>query len=95
MQKVQQPPFVQYDTGFTQLGQMPRTLSYGPPSSPGMSPFCAVGLDQTSGDAAYMQWSSAAMMYAHSYEPFRHAVFQVGYNSFMVLFSPKWKTSLG
>jgi hypothetical protein len=76
MQKVQQPPFVQYDTGFSQLGQMPRTLSYGPPSSPGMSPFCAVGLDQTSGDAAYMQWSSAAMMYAHSYEPFRHAVFQ-------------------
>lgn len=76
MQKVQ-PPFVQYDTGFSQLGQMPRTLSYGPPSSPAMSPFCAVGLDQTSGDAAaYMQWSSTAMMYAHSYEPFRHAVFQ-------------------
>ncbi|KAB1222976.1 R3H domain-containing protein 1 [Morella rubra] len=75
MQKVQHP-FVQYDTGFSQLGQMPRAVGYRPPSTPAMSPFCAMGFNQTSRDAAYMQWSSAAMMYAHSYEPFRHAVFQ-------------------
>ncbi|KAF5474293.1 hypothetical protein F2P56_006206 [Juglans regia] len=75
MQKVQHP-FVQYDTGFSQLGQMQRTLSYRPPTSPAMGPFSAMGLNQTSRDATYMQWPSAAMMYAHSYEPFRHAVFQ-------------------
>ncbi|XP_059463529.1 uncharacterized protein LOC132192269 [Corylus avellana] len=79
MQKVQ-PPFLQYDTGFSQLGQMPGTLSYRPPSSPAMSPFCAMGLNQTSTDAGYMQWPSAAMMYAHSYEPFRHAVFQAPFS---------------
>jgi hypothetical protein len=88
MQKVQ-PPFLQYDTGFSQLGQMPRTLSYRPPSSPAMSPFCAMGLNQTSTDAGYMQWPSAAMMYAHSYEPFRHAVFQVDYIYLIYLFCPK------
>lgn len=78
MQKVQHP-FVQYDIGFSQLGQMQRTLSYRPPTSPAMGPFSAMGLNQTSRDATYMQWPSAAMMYAHSYEPFRHAVFQVGH----------------
>ncbi|KAL5546730.1 hypothetical protein UlMin_006417 [Ulmus minor] len=78
MQKIQ-PPFVQYDPVFAQIGQMPRTqasLSYGPPSTPVMNPFCAMGLNQTSRDAAYMQWSTAAMMYAHSYEQSRHAGFQ-------------------
>ncbi|PON51379.1 R3H domain containing protein [Trema orientale] len=78
MQKIQ-PPYVQYDPVFSQLGQMPRThtsLNYGPPSSPIMNPFCAMGLNQTSRDAAYMQWSTAAMMYAHSYEQSRHAGFQ-------------------
>ncbi|KAK9266520.1 hypothetical protein L1049_012511 [Liquidambar formosana] len=78
MQKIQLP-FVQYDTGFPQLGQMPRTqasLSYRPPSNSVMSPVCPPGLNQTSRDAVYMQWPSPAMMYAHSYEQFRHAVFQ-------------------
>ncbi|CAK7340296.1 unnamed protein product [Dovyalis caffra] len=78
MQKIPLP-FVQYDTGFPQPGQMPRTqasLGYQPAASPVMSPFCAVGSNQTSRDAAYVQWPSAAMMYAHSYEPFRHATFQ-------------------
>ena len=79
MQKIQ-PPFLQYDPVYAQqLGQIPRTqtsLSYGPPSGPVMNPFCAMGLNQTSTDAAYMQWS-AAMMYAHSYEQSRHAGFQV------------------
>ena len=80
IQKIQ-PPFVQYDAVFSQLGQMPRTqasLSYVPPSSPAINPFCAMGLNQTSSDAAYMQWSTAAMMYAHSYDQFRHTGFQVG-----------------
>ncbi|XP_057461835.1 uncharacterized protein LOC130752055 isoform X2 [Actinidia eriantha] len=78
MQKFQ-PPFVQYDTGVPQLGQMPRThasLSY---STPIMSPFCATGFNQTSRDAIYMQWPTSAMMYAQSYEQFRHAVFQAPY----------------
>ncbi|KAK4838290.1 hypothetical protein QYF36_012636 [Acer negundo] len=80
MQKVQ-VPFMQYDGSFPQMGQIPGTqasVSYRPPASPVMSPFCAMGLNvnQTPMDAAYMQWPSTAMMYAHSYEQFRHAVFQ-------------------
>ncbi|KAJ1405262.1 SUZ domain [Sesbania bispinosa] len=74
-----QPSFAQYDNTFNQLGQMPQTqasLGYGPPSSPLMSPFGAAGLNQTSRDGAYLQWPSAAMMYAHSYDQFRHAVYQ-------------------
>lgn len=73
-----QPPFVQYDATFTQMGQMPRAqtaLNYGP-SDPNMSHYCAMGLNQASRDAIYMQWPSPAMMYAHSYEQFRHSVFQ-------------------
>ena len=72
---------MQYDTGFPQMGQMPRTqasLGYQPAAGPVMSPFCALGSNQTSRDAAYVQWPSAAMMYAHSYDQFRHAAFQVG-----------------
>ncbi|KAF7819154.1 R3H domain-containing protein 2 [Senna tora] len=74
-----QPSFAQYDSTFNQLGQMSQThasLGYGPPSSPIMNPFCATGLNQTPGDVTYLQWPSAAMMYAHSYDQFRHAVFQ-------------------
>ncbi|KMT15230.1 hypothetical protein BVRB_3g063400 [Beta vulgaris subsp. vulgaris] len=73
-----QPPFVQYDaSAFPQMGQIPRaqtSLNYGP-SDPSMSPY-AMGLNQASRDAVYMQWPSPAMMYAHSYEQFRHSVFQ-------------------
>ena len=79
MQKIQLP-FIQYDTGFPQLGQMPRSqssVSYKPAASAVMSPFCAVGTNQTSRDPAYVQWPSASMIYAHSYDQFRHAVFQV------------------
>ena len=79
MQKIQ-PPFLQYDPVFSPLGQMPRaqtSLSYGPPPSPIMNPFCAIGLNPTARDAAYMQWSTAAIMYAQSYEQSRHAGFQV------------------
>ncbi|XP_021297419.1 cAMP-regulated phosphoprotein 21 [Herrania umbratica] len=78
MQKIQ-IPFLQYDSAFPQLGQIPSTqasLNYGIPASPAVSPFSAVGLNQTSRDGAYMQWPSATMMYSHSYDQFRHAVFQ-------------------
>ncbi|XP_042490042.1 R3H domain-containing protein 2-like isoform X2 [Macadamia integrifolia] len=70
-----QPPFVQYE-GFPQLPQTQTSFSYRPSSSPVMSPFCAMGLNQTSRDAVYMQGPSPAMMYAESYEQFRHAFFQ-------------------
>lgn len=78
VQKIQLP-YVQYDAGFPQLGPMQRTqapLNYSPSSTAVMSPFCAMGVNQTSRDAAYMQWPSPAMMYAHSYEQFSNAVFQ-------------------
>ncbi|KAF5737621.1 R3H domain-containing protein 2-like isoform X1 [Tripterygium wilfordii] len=73
-----QLPFLQYDAGYLQLYQM-RTqapLGYGLPASPAMNPFSATGSNQTSGDPAYIQWPSAAMMYAHSFEPLRQTVFQ-------------------
>ncbi|KAK7290753.1 hypothetical protein RIF29_05405 [Crotalaria pallida] len=74
-----QPSFAQYDTTFNQLPQMPQaqpSLGYGPPASPIMSPFCTPGVNQVSREGAYLQWPSPAMMYAHSYDQFRHAVFQ-------------------
>jgi len=78
MQNVQLP-FFQYDRCFPQLAHMPRTqasLSYRPTASPVMNPYCAMGSNQTPADAAYAQWPTAAMMYAHSYEQFRHTAFQ-------------------
>jgi hypothetical protein len=75
-----QPSFAQYDTTFNQLGQMPQTqasLGYGLPSTPMMSPFVTPALNPTSGDGGYLQWPSPTMMYAHSYDQFRHAVYQV------------------
>ncbi|KAK1278163.1 hypothetical protein QJS04_geneDACA003621 [Acorus gramineus] len=68
-----QPPFIQYETGFSQLGQLPRTQAsacYGP-SSPVMGPFCA-----TARDPVYVQWPNTAMVYAQSYEQVRHAFVQ-------------------
>ncbi|CAK9165096.1 unnamed protein product [Ilex paraguariensis] len=75
MQKFQ-PPFVQYDSVFPQLGQMPRAQASLGYRSPVMSPFCAMGLNQTTRDAVYMQWPSQAMIYNQSYDQFRHGVFQ-------------------
>ena len=77
-----QPLFAQYDATFNQLGQMSQTqasLGYIPPSTPIMGPFGTTGLNQTSSEGVYLQWPSAAMMYAHSYDQFRHAVFQVNH----------------
>ncbi|GMH20223.1 hypothetical protein Nepgr_022064 [Nepenthes gracilis] len=67
-----QPPFVQYNPAFPQLGQIPRAqscLNYGPSSDTTMSHFASM-------DATYMQWPSPTMMYAHTHEPLRHAFFQ-------------------
>ncbi|KAG5051985.1 hypothetical protein AAZX31_02G154900 [Glycine max] len=72
-------PFVQYDNAFNQLSQMSQnqaSLGYGPQPSPMMNPFGVTGLNQVPRDAAYVQWPSAAVMYAHSYDQFRQAVFQ-------------------
>ncbi|GAB2267108.1 hypothetical protein Dimus_002093 [Dionaea muscipula] len=80
-----QPPFVQYGSAFPQSAQMPRahsTLNYGPSSDPAMSHICSMGLNQVPRDAIYMQWPSPAMMYAHSYEQFRHTVLQVGHHRY-------------
>lgn len=74
-----QLPFVHYDTCFPQLGEMAKmqaSLGHGPVPSSVMSSFYAVRSNQTSTDAARIQWPSAALMYAHSYEQFRHAAFQ-------------------
>jgi hypothetical protein len=76
-----QPPLVQYNAAaFPQMGvQMPgaqSSLNYGPSPDLAMNQFSPVGMNQASRDAVYMQWPSPAMMYAHTYEPFRHAVFQ-------------------
>lgn len=76
MQKFQ-PQFLQYEVG---LSQLPRTLapiSYGAHSTPAMTPFCAMGLSQTSREATYIQCPCAAMMYAHPYDQFRQTVVQV------------------
>ncbi|KAK9725984.1 hypothetical protein RND81_05G182000 [Saponaria officinalis] len=81
-----QLPYVQYDAAaaaaaaFPQMGHVPGTQSsmiYGPASNPGMSQYGTMGLNpQASADPVYMQWPSPTMMYAHSYEQFRHSVFQ-------------------
>ncbi|PIN04072.1 mRNA-binding protein Encore [Handroanthus impetiginosus] len=75
MQKFQ-PPFVQYDSVFPQLGQMPTVQASVNYRNPVMSPYCAMGLNQTSRDAMYMQWPTQSMMYAQSYDQLRHAFFQ-------------------
>lgn len=81
MQKIHHP-FGHYDTGLA-LGQMPMapaSLNYLPATpSAARSPFCATGVSQGPRDAAYMQWPTASVMYAHSYEQFRHGVFQVSF----------------
>lgn len=73
-----QVPFGHYDTGFHQLGQIPRNqahISHWPSSSSNVSSFSSAGLNQASWDSAYMQWPSP-VMYTQPYEQFRHAVFQ-------------------
>ncbi|KAG9147586.1 hypothetical protein Leryth_007369 [Lithospermum erythrorhizon] len=71
------PPYVQYDTVFPQLGQMPTVQA--PPlnyRSPVMNPFCAMRLNQVPREAVYLQWPMQTMMYTQSYDHLRHTVFQ-------------------
>ncbi|KZV47569.1 hypothetical protein F511_32184 [Dorcoceras hygrometricum] len=72
-----QHPFVQCDSVFPQLHQMPApqaSLNY---SGPVMSPYGTLGVNQTPRDALYMQWQAQSMMYAHSYNQMRRTLFQV------------------
>nr|GMD41854.1 cAMP-regulated phosphoprotein 21-like [Ipomoea batatas]GMD43050.1 cAMP-regulated phosphoprotein 21-like [Ipomoea batatas]GMD44816.1 cAMP-regulated phosphoprotein 21-like [Ipomoea batatas] len=73
-------PYVQYDSSFPQLCQMPRTQASLNYRNPVPSPYYATGLHPTSSDAVYMQWPTQSMMYAHSYEELRHGVFQVPFS---------------
>ncbi|GAB2295623.1 hypothetical protein Dimus_029779 [Dionaea muscipula] len=73
-----QPSLVQYNAPFPQSAQMPSaqsTINYGPSLDPTMSHFSSMGLNQAPREI-YMQWPSPAMVYAHSYEQFRHTVTQ-------------------
>ncbi|CAI9787495.1 unnamed protein product [Fraxinus pennsylvanica] len=76
MQKFQ-PPFVQYDSVFPQLSQMPVAQAPINYQTPIMSPYCAMGLNQISRDALYVQWPSQSMMYARSNDQPRDAFCQV------------------
>ncbi|KAL6532863.1 hypothetical protein OROGR_013823 [Orobanche gracilis] len=71
-----QPPFIQYDSAFPQLGPMPAPQASPNYKGPVMTTYGAIGFNQTSRDAMYMQWSSQSMMYAQSYDHLRHAIFQ-------------------
>ncbi|KAL3534718.1 hypothetical protein ACH5RR_003179 [Cinchona calisaya] len=71
-----QHSFVQYDSAFPQLCQMPGAQAPFNYRNPVMSPFCAMGLNQMSRDAVYLQWPTQSMMYAQSYDQLRHAFFQ-------------------
>ncbi|KAL0922936.1 hypothetical protein M5K25_006967 [Dendrobium thyrsiflorum] len=66
---VLQPSHVQYDGAYSQMG-------YRPVDPSTINVFGSVGCSQTSPSAVYVQWPSPAMMYAQSYEHFRHGVFQ-------------------
>lgn len=71
-----QPPYVQYDSAFPLQGQMPGTPASFNYSNPILNPYCAMGLNQMSNDAANMPFPIQSMMYAHSYEQLRHIPFQ-------------------
>ncbi|KAH0465670.1 hypothetical protein IEQ34_005773 [Dendrobium chrysotoxum] len=71
---VLQPSHVQYDGAYSQMG-------YRPVDPSTINVFGSVGCSQTSPSAVYVQWPSPAMMYAQSYEHFRHAVFQLSVES--------------
>lgn len=77
MQKFQ-PPYVQYESVFPQLPQMPITQASVGIGNPMMSPYCAIAPNQASRDPVLVQLPFNAMMYTQSYDQFRHPVFQVG-----------------
>ncbi|KAL8213721.1 hypothetical protein R6Q57_003170 [Mikania cordata] len=69
-----------YDPMIPHIGQNSNGQSQTPVgyrSSSGVSPYPVVGMNQFSRDAAvYMQWPTHSMMYAHTYDQFRHALIQ-------------------
>lgn len=67
---------------YPQQVQMPAPLASLDYRNPVMSPYCAVGLNQTPGTALYMQWPTQSMIYAQSYDQLRHAFVQV--SSFII-----------
>ncbi|KAH6817627.1 Single-stranded nucleic acid binding R3H protein [Perilla frutescens var. frutescens] len=71
-----QPPFVQYDSVFPQLVQMPAPQASINYRAPLMSPYCAMGSSQNSRDTLYIQWPMQSMVYAQSYDQLRHSFFQ-------------------
>ncbi|XP_023741289.1 uncharacterized protein LOC111889379 isoform X2 [Lactuca sativa] len=74
------PPGVQYDPIIPHVGPTPnpQQVPIGYRNSAMNNQYAVVGMNQhISRDAAvYMQWPSHSMMYAHTYDQFRHAVFQ-------------------
>ncbi|XP_022868343.1 uncharacterized protein LOC111387942 [Olea europaea var. sylvestris] len=70
------PPFMQYDSVIPRLGQMPVAQASINYRSPVMSPYHAMGLNQTPRGALYMQWPSQSTMYAQSYDHLRQTIFQ-------------------
>ncbi|KAL4203322.1 hypothetical protein AMTRI_Chr01g127290 [Amborella trichopoda] len=73
-----QSPFLQYETGFPQMGQLSTnqsSVTYRP-SNPIIGPFGAVGLAPNSRGAVYLPCPSPTMMYAHSYDHLRQAMIQ-------------------
>lgn len=66
-----------YDSLVPHMAQLPSAHASMGYRNPVMSPYCAIGPNQTSRDAVYMHWPSPGMMYPQPYDQFRHAVFQV------------------
>lgn len=72
-----QPPGVQYDPLMPHVGVGPTQNAQVPLyRNSGMNQYAVVGMNHMPRDAVYMQWPSQSMMYAHTYDQFRHAVFQ-------------------
>ncbi|KAK9069285.1 hypothetical protein SSX86_013401 [Deinandra increscens subsp. villosa] len=73
-----QPPCVQYDPVIPHLGQHSNGQSQTPVGyrTSSISPYPVVAMNHLSRDAVYMQWPTHSMMYAHTYDQFRHAVIQ-------------------
>lgn len=71
-----QPPYVHYDAVFPQLSHLPNAQASPNYRNPVLSPYHAMGFNQTSNDGVFMQWPTQSMIYAHSYDQVRHAFFQ-------------------
>lgn len=74
-----QPPCVQFEPVIPPPHHLGNNTPVGYQSSASMNPYGVVEVNHIPRDTAvYMQWPSHSMMYAHTYDQFRHhAVFQV------------------